>query len=221
MHHHHILASLCLVGLAAVGLLPWPVALPLASVLALGGTALSIGVSRSLAKVPVKTGREAMLGDEVQVLSRVGDRWQVRHQGEVWSAVSPDLLLPGTSGRITGYRGLVLQVVPEEPPGPAQPALYRLSEARRLTSRALADLQGRMAGLSEAARRREAAARAALPAHEEQARAYLLQKQSLLAERTRLEAQAAALQADLARITALQDELRAAAQPGAASATSH
>ncbi len=212
MHHHHLLASLSLAGLAAVGLLPWPLALPLAAALALGGTALSVGVSRSVAKVPVTTGREAMLGDAVQVVGRVADRWQVRHRGETWSAVSPDALLPGEFGQITGYRGLVLEVVRQEPPGPAQPALYRLSEARRLTARALTDLHARMAALSEAAERRKAAARSALPAHEAEARVYLLQKQSLLAERSRLAAQAAALESDLARVTALEEELRAAAR---------
>jgi membrane protein implicated in regulation of membrane protease activity len=191
-----------LLCLALFLLLPLPVAAPLVAFLALASFLLFKQLAGSV-RVPAATGREAMLDAEVRVLQQTEDGWQVRHQGEVWSALSSEALCPGGRARIVGFEGLKLLVVADDRDGGIGGPGHELSSARLALARALARLKAQMAALDAGSRQRESAARAALPEHEEAARAYLQQKQELLASRARLAEEVARLEQELAHLETL------------------
>jgi membrane-bound serine protease (ClpP class) len=67
---------------------------------------------------PVVSGREALVGSTGEVIeARPGGGW-VHVQGENWRARSSEPLHAGQAVRITGMKGLVLEVVPEPAAGP-------------------------------------------------------------------------------------------------------
>ncbi len=202
MSHHHVILFLPLLFLAFLLVLPLPLAVVLDAVLALGSFLLFRRLAGSV-RAPAITGREAMLQADVRVLQRTADGWQVRHQGEVWSALSSEPLCPGGRARIVGFEGLRLLVIPDDGDGGIEGPGRELVSARRALTRALARLKAQMAALDSGSRQRELAARAALPEHEEAARAYLQQKQELLASRSHLAEEAARLEQELAHLEAL------------------
>jgi membrane protein implicated in regulation of membrane protease activity len=204
MHHHGLLIG----PLAGAGLLllllPPELALPLSLTLTAGSAAASYALERSLRRVPVTTGREGLLGSPVTVLGPVGSGWQVRHQGEIWSAVSQYELQPGEQARVTGVAGLRLSVIPDDVLGDQARTAHgirrRIAAERQVIARALARLERRSAHLEQAAGQCETLARSALPHNEPLARQYLLRKHALLAAHARLAAQAATLRTDLAAL---------------------
>ncbi len=92
-----------------------------------------------------------------------------------------------------------------------QARLMQLEEARGASSRALADLEARMAELTERATGKEQAAREQVTTDEATARRTLTEKAALEASCERLAAQAAALRDDLARLDDLRAQLEAKA----------
>jgi membrane-bound serine protease (ClpP class) len=63
-------------------------------------------------KLSVITGREALLGAEVQTISWDGREGRIRIEGEVWRARAQTPLQPGTRVKVIGRDGLVLIVEP-------------------------------------------------------------------------------------------------------------
>jgi membrane protein implicated in regulation of membrane protease activity len=106
----HLLLAMPLLGLGLFVFLPWQVAL----LLYLMVDALSIWLYtriRQSMKQPVRTGREAMIGQTVTVTAAVGSQdGQVRYHNEVWSAVSDQALPAGEQARIVAMRGMRLVV---------------------------------------------------------------------------------------------------------------
>lgn len=204
MGQHHTLLWLGLAGLALWVFLPWSVALLIWGLMAIA-SALALAHAVASTRVPVATGREAMQGAYVHVLGRVGAGWQVRHLGEVWSALSPDELEPGKTARIVGFEGLKLVVLREHPG--ASPARRALDDAHRVAAGALARLEWHITALDAEAGRREAAARRVLASNEDIARQYLAQRRVLLTMRANLATEADALRANLDRIEALAAKL--------------
>jgi membrane-bound serine protease (ClpP class) len=65
-------------------------------------------------RLPVRTGREAMLGKVTQALEPIGpDQGRVFVEGEYWNAVSDAPIAPGLPVEIVGVHGLTLQVKPK------------------------------------------------------------------------------------------------------------
>jgi membrane protein implicated in regulation of membrane protease activity len=201
--HHHTFLLLPGLALALLCFLPWPLAVP-AWLAVTGMSLLAFGRAARALQLPVRTGREGMLGDWVAVLAAQPGGWWVRHEGERWSAVSTDSLRPGERGRIVGVQGLKLVIVPDDEAAP--PEQRALAAERRVLRDARARLAGRAAALAALAAQREDAARRALPANEPAARAYLAQRAALMAERERLLARAAALDTELAHLGAADQE---------------
>ncbi len=92
-----------------------------------------------------------------------------------------------------------------------QVRLAQLEEAREASSRILADLEARMAGLAERATGKEQAARELVATEEEAARRLLMEKVDLEESRERLAEQARPLRDDLARLDDLWAQLGAKA----------
>lgn len=65
-------------------------------------------------KRPAATGRESLVGEEVKVITKSStdkiSPYQVRIEGELWSADSPDSLEKGETVVITAYQGNRLKV---------------------------------------------------------------------------------------------------------------
>ncbi|NOZ26691.1 MAG: hypothetical protein GXP39_01380 [Chloroflexi bacterium] len=87
--------------------------------------------------------------------------------------------------------------------------IARLEEAREESSQVLTSLQERIADVEARAQQREEAARRAVATDEALARRYLMEKQELMETQVRLEAQAQALEEDLAKLDALREKLEA------------
>lgn len=64
---------------------------------------------------PVVSGREQMIGSVAEVVADFHGRGMVHLHGERWQADSPVALSGGQHVRVTGLRGLVLDVVPHAP----------------------------------------------------------------------------------------------------------
>ena len=59
-------------------------------------------------------GEAALIGEEARVVSMVNPQGTVTIYGEVWQALSPDPIEPGTRVRVVGQEGLRLHVTPIE-----------------------------------------------------------------------------------------------------------
>ena len=201
--HHHALLGLILFGLLA--LLPWPAGLAAGGLLAVSYTVASIQIVRAL-RLPVITGREGMLGAPARVLSRTPHGWLVQYEGETWLAICSEDPSPGAQVTITGVEGLKLVVRSAAAGARGERPLSELvAGERRVILTARDRLRRQAAALAAQAARREAAARRALPAHEDLAWQYLLQKSALLSEAERLQRLADKLNRDAARFEALSD----------------
>ncbi len=71
--------------------------------------------------LPVRAGRETMLGKTVPALARIDAAGgKVFVEGEYWNAVSEVPIEPGQPVEIVGINGLTLKVKPKKPPKPEQ-----------------------------------------------------------------------------------------------------
>ncbi|MCL4184017.1 MAG: nodulation protein NfeD [Burkholderiaceae bacterium] len=92
---------------------------PLAGGIAATGLAFSLLVVRLALRSrgrPVATGHESLIGERGTVLEWTGRGGRVLAAGERWKAESAAPMEVGQPVRVTGLRGLVLQVEPERPP---------------------------------------------------------------------------------------------------------
>jgi membrane protein implicated in regulation of membrane protease activity len=100
-----------ILGLFLFAFLPWSTALPVYLV----GTALSgvlhLVMMRSQ-KLPVRTGRQGMVGRTAEVVAWDGASGRVRCHDELWRAVTEnsERPVPGRSVTVTGVEGLTLVV---------------------------------------------------------------------------------------------------------------
>jgi membrane-bound serine protease (ClpP class) len=89
--------------------------LPLISVVSLGSAVLlmfTIGLAIKSHRKPVVSGREEMLNSEGQVVDDFTREGRVLVHGEVWRAHSEHPLSKNQKVRVTGRRGLILDVTP-------------------------------------------------------------------------------------------------------------
>jgi membrane-bound serine protease (ClpP class) len=85
-----------------------------AAVVLLGG-----GMALRARRRPVVSGAEELVGATGEVIGvGEGGTWAQVH-GERWQVAGPGPLAPGQRVRVTGLRGLTLDVRPEPPPAPA------------------------------------------------------------------------------------------------------
>jgi membrane protein implicated in regulation of membrane protease activity len=108
----HLLLAMPLLGLGLFVFLPWQVALPLYLIVDALSILLYSRIRHSMHQ-PVRSGREAMIGQTVTVTAVVATQdWQVRYHNELWGAVSDRVLSMGEQARIVAIRGMKLVVQP-------------------------------------------------------------------------------------------------------------
>ncbi|MES2218138.1 MAG: nodulation protein NfeD [Pseudomonadota bacterium] len=76
---------------------------------------LIVSLSVQAMRAKVVTGREAIVGEEGEVLAFLNDFWQVRIGGEIWQAVSNEPLQLQQKIRVIAISGLILTVAPLNP----------------------------------------------------------------------------------------------------------
>lgn len=76
------------------------------------------GAGLKAQQLPVRAGRETMLGKVVPALSRIDSAGagRVFIEGELWNAKSEEIIDPGQLAEITGFEGLTLIVKPQSKP---------------------------------------------------------------------------------------------------------
>jgi membrane-bound serine protease (ClpP class) len=73
-----------------------------------------VGAGLRAQLLPVRAGKETMLGKTVPALTRIDNRaGKVFVEGEYWNAASDTPIEPGTPVQITGLDGLTLKVKPK------------------------------------------------------------------------------------------------------------
>ncbi|MDP2935823.1 MAG: NfeD family protein [Dehalococcoidia bacterium] len=111
----HLLLLMPLFGLALFLVLPLPIALPAYLLVLVASVMLFYKVMQAM-KQPVYVGREALLGQEVEVVAATETpcraRYLVRQGGELWSALSECQLNPGEKARIVSFEGTMPRVEP-------------------------------------------------------------------------------------------------------------
>jgi membrane protein implicated in regulation of membrane protease activity len=111
-----ILMGLPVLGLALFSVYPWQEALP--SYLALTGVSLFFDwLMMSSMHLPVRSGREEMIGSTAEVLNWTDGSVQVIWKDEIWQAETErrTSLMPGARVVINNVSGLTLSVKPAEP----------------------------------------------------------------------------------------------------------
>jgi len=108
---HHVLLFLPLLALILFFFFPWQVALPFYALILIGSI---IGYWKALQaqRQPPIMGRKVMIGDQADVITVEKGEIEVEYKGEIWGAVSSQLLQPGQRVIIEKVEGLTLQVAP-------------------------------------------------------------------------------------------------------------
>jgi membrane-bound serine protease (ClpP class) len=76
---------------------------------------LIVSLSINALRRKVVTGREAIVGEQGEVLAFLNNFWQVRIGGEIWQALSDQPLKLQEKVRVTKISGLILMVEPISP----------------------------------------------------------------------------------------------------------
>jgi len=114
----HLLLTAPVWALVVFLFLPWPIALPLYLVIAVGSLVLYRYIWRAMQQPP-RTGPEALIGRECVAMEKIQLRGLVRCGSEMWTALTRTPLTPGQRARIVGVRGATLEVEPVD--GRAEP----------------------------------------------------------------------------------------------------
>lgn len=96
-------------GVGVFWLWPWPIAAPLYGAILV----VSVLVYRAMLTAmhrPAVSGREGLLHEVGEVVDGAGSEASVRVHGELWHAVSPDVLKPHDRVEVLDVEGLVLRV---------------------------------------------------------------------------------------------------------------
>jgi membrane protein implicated in regulation of membrane protease activity len=100
--------------------LPWPLALalyiPIASM-----SLFSFWKVLQAQRQPPRMGKQAMIGERAEVVSSGENAVDVRYRGELWRAVSSQVVNPGQPVIIEDVEGLTLRVAPLPQPIADQP----------------------------------------------------------------------------------------------------
>lgn len=105
--HVLLLAPVVIAGLFL--LLPWPVALPIATAVA-AGTALVVHAGvKALRRTPA-TGAPSMVGLLGEAVTDIGPEGLVRIQGEIWRGRSPETVRQGQRVRVEAVEDLTVRV---------------------------------------------------------------------------------------------------------------
>jgi membrane protein implicated in regulation of membrane protease activity len=106
---HHLLWLLVLLALIFFLFLPWRLALDLFAGIMVALIAVLLMVSRKRRPRDGAPGR-VMVGTRAEVVRAEGKEGEVRWQGELWHAVSSEILDPGEEVVIEDVDGLTLHV---------------------------------------------------------------------------------------------------------------
>ena len=105
----HALLLMPVIGLGLFAVLPLPLALPIY----LGIVVFSLfiyGKVMQAMRVPVSTGRESMVGEPAWAVTDIAPQGQIRHRGEVWTALSAEPIRIGEKVTIVGFEGMRARV---------------------------------------------------------------------------------------------------------------
>ena len=105
----HIILLLPILGLVVFWLLPLSVAVPVYAAILLVSGSVYFMMMRAMRR-PVRTGAQGMLHEIAEVVETMNPTGRVRVHGEIWEAVSSDVLREGDRVEIVGVTGLTLQV---------------------------------------------------------------------------------------------------------------
>ncbi len=115
----HLLLTAPIWGLAIFLVLPWPIALPIYLIVAIGSLVLYRYIWRAMQQPP-HTGPEALIGRECVALEAIRGRGLVRCGSEMWTARARQPLAPGERARIVAVHGAVLEVEPARDHSPTE-----------------------------------------------------------------------------------------------------
>src|SRR5947209_15454822 len=106
-----MIAAGVILALAVAGVLPYPVALPLAVVAGVTTHGAGFLFQRRVMRSPPLVGREAMIGATAEALTVVGETGSILYHNEIWKAraVSSDIRV-GARVRIVRLEGLLALV---------------------------------------------------------------------------------------------------------------
>jgi len=105
----HIILIMPILGIAIFWILPMSIALPIYLII----LTLSILIYNSLLHAmhtPVTTGIQGLIGHKATVLDSINPEGHVKIHGEIWNAVSSNVLRRGEKVDIVGVEGLTLRV---------------------------------------------------------------------------------------------------------------
>lgn len=78
-----------------------------------GVTLLAVGAAVRARSAAVRTGREAMLGEDVEVLADFSEEGRVQAFGEIWQARTDTPVSAGETARVLEVEGLILVITPK------------------------------------------------------------------------------------------------------------
>ncbi|MFQ5798049.1 MAG: NfeD family protein [Candidatus Binatia bacterium] len=105
----HLVLLMPIFGLAVFWVLPFGVASPVYAVILALSAILYWKIMRAMQR-PVQTGVEPMVGEFAKVIDTIRPRGRVQLHGEIWNAVSSDVVRKGDSAEIIALEGLTLLV---------------------------------------------------------------------------------------------------------------
>lgn len=104
-----VIMSLPLLGVELFFFYPWQLALPVYLILVAVSAFFDVLMMRSM-RLPVRTGREEMVGSTAAVLNWKGDSGQVMWNGEIWQARGKGSFRDGQTVKIDGLSRLTVHV---------------------------------------------------------------------------------------------------------------
>jgi inner membrane protein len=106
----HLILLLPFFALPLFWIFPFTTALPLYIVVLGISLFLYFKIFKAM-RQQVKTGREAMIGKKALVVEDINPEGKIEYAGEIWNATARGrCFLKGEQAKITGFRGLLLQV---------------------------------------------------------------------------------------------------------------
>lgn len=106
---NHLILLLPLIGLVVFWIAPLSIAIPVYLVILIASGLAYYSIIKSMRR-PVVTGKEGLIGQTVEITDMSGHTGHVRIQGELWRAVSDDILHAGDKAVILDVEKLTLRV---------------------------------------------------------------------------------------------------------------
>ena len=108
---HHLILLLPLFGIIVFWLLPLNIAVPVYMFIIIISGLMYWAIIRAIRKIPRSP---SFIGDKARVVSKLDTKdmaqYMVEVHGELWEAISPDVLNVGDTVTITNVKGIILTV---------------------------------------------------------------------------------------------------------------